>query len=377
MTGPVILAAGGTGGHMFPAEALAGGLLARGLRVVLITDQRGGAFGDHLPDVQVERIRAASPGGGLLGKLKAAVELFAGTAQARALLTRLRPSAIVGFGGYPSVPTVYAGQRLGIPTLLHEQNAVLGRANRLLAGRATAIATSFPAVTGLPAKTRRIHTGNPVRSGILALADQPYPTPTANGPLGLLVTGGSQGAAVFGSIIPNAIALLPEDQRLRLSIVQQARHETMADAHAVYDRLGVQAEIAPFFRDMPDRLSRCHLVIGRAGASTVAELAVAGRPAILIPYPHATDDHQTANALALTATGGGWVLPQAGFSAETLAARLHELMKNPDQLTQAAARARAWAIPDAATRLADAVEMVAGLQGANGNHSPDQQRAAE
>ncbi len=374
MSATIVLAAGGTGGHMFPAEALARELLARGHKVVLVTDARGHAFGDALPEVPVERVRAATIGGGIAGKVRMVVELGLGTLEARRLLKRLRPACVVGFGGYPSVPTVFAAQRLGIPTVLHEQNAVLGRANRLLAGKARRVCTSFPSVRGLPAGVPTVRTGNPVRPGILALAGRPYPD-TGHG-LTLLVTGGSQGAAVFSTVIPNAVALLPEDLRQRLRIVQQARPETMADAHAIYDGIGADVELSPFFRDMPARLAACHLMICRSGASTVAELAAAGRPAILVPYPHATDDHQTANARALADAGGAWVLPQTALSPEALAARLTELLADPAGLARAAAAASAWAIPDAAARLATAVLETAGLPERNGNDTPHRSAAA-
>lgn len=368
MTATIVLAAGGTGGHMFPAEALARELLARGLKVVLVTDVRGHAFGDALPEVPVERVRAATLGGGLVGKVRMFMELAVGVRQAKALLKRIRPAAVVGFGGYPSLPTVHAAQRLGIPTILHEQNAVLGRANRLLAGKAARICTAFAAVKGLPTRAAVVRTGNPVRPGILALHGAPLPD-TDHG-LNLLVTGGSQGAAVFSSVVPQAIAMLPDDLRQRLRIVQQARPETMADAHAIYDDIGAEVELSPFFRDMPARLAACHLMICRSGASTVAELAVAGRPAILVPYPHATDDHQTANARAVAEAGGAWIVPQPEFTSQALAERLTRLLTDTAALQKAAAAARAWAMPDAATRLATVVLETAGLAGSNGNHPP-------
>ncbi len=355
----IVLAAGGTGGHLFPAEALAAELLARGRSVALVTDTRGHAFGESLKDVPVHRIRAATPGGGLVGKAKAAVELGLGTLQARKLLAGLKPAAVVGFGGYPSVPTVFAAQRLGVPVVLHEQNAVLGRANRLLASGAKLVATSFPEVTRLPAGVPTVRTGNPVRPGVLDLFGKPYPTPTQGGALNILVTGGSQGASVFSTILPAAVARLPEELRMRLGIVQQARPETMEQAREGYAGLGVQVELAPFFRDMPARLAACHLSICRSGASTVAELTVAGRPAILVPYPSAMDDHQTANARSVEQAGGAWVMPHPDFTAEALAARLTELMTAPETLAAAAKAAAGWAIPDAARRLADAVEGVA------------------
>ncbi|MFV3074135.1 undecaprenyldiphospho-muramoylpentapeptide beta-N-acetylglucosaminyltransferase [Niveispirillum fermenti] len=360
MTGdrPVILAAGGTGGHMFPAEALARALMVRGHRVILVTDKRGKAFGDSLPDVQVERIRAATTAPGILGKLRMASELVMGTAQARSLLQRIRPGLVVGFGGYPSVPTVFAAQTSGVPTLLHEQNAVLGRANRLLAGKARLICTSFPQVAGLDRLDGRriIRTGNPVRPAILALRDAPYPSPIPGCAFNLLVTGGSQGASIFGEVLPRAVEMLGEDARYRLKIVQQARAENIEEARTAYAQMGVEAELATFFKDMPARLAGCHMMIGRSGAGTVAELSVVGRPSLLVPYQHAMDDHQTANAWSLVEVGGAWLMAQQDFTPVAVAERLNSFLTAPGQLTQAAKAAAAWAIPDAADRLADAVE---------------------
>lgn len=347
---------------MFPAEALAGELLARGREVVLVTDTRGKAFGDALGKVRVERIRAATLAAGIAGKLRMVTEIGIGTLQAGRLLRRIRPALVVGFGGYPSVPTVFAAQRMGIAAILHEQNAVLGRANRMLAHRARMICTSFEDVRGVDAadRARLTRTGNPVRPAIVALRDRPYPEITAGGPLNLLVTGGSQGATIFGEVLPRAVALLDEGQRARLSIVQQARTENLQAASDAYRALGVQATLAPFFKDMPERLAACHLMICRSGASTVAELTVAGRPAILVPYPHATDDHQTANARAIEAAGGAWLVPNAQFTAERLAELLRAFLADPHQLPARAHAARLWGLPDAGQRLADAVLSVAG-----------------
>lgn len=357
---PIILAAGGTGGHMFPAEALARTLMARGHSVVLVTDKRGKAFGDALPDVRVERIRAGNTTPGIMGKLRMVVELVMGTAQARSLLRALTPSLVVGFGGYPSVPTVFAAQTASIPTLLHEQNAVLGRANRLLAGKARMICTSFPVVSGLPPVDGRriIRTGNPVRPDILALRDAPYPAPYAGGPFNLLITGGSQGASIFGEVLPRAVEMLPEDTRYRLKIVQQARAENIDQARTAYAQMGVDAELASFFRDMPARMAACHMMIARSGAGTVAELSVVGRPSLLVPYQYAMDDHQSANARSLADVGGAWVMGQQDFTPLALAERLTSLLSNPGQLVDAAKAAAGWAIPDAADRLADAVELL-------------------
>ncbi|WP_207458296.1 undecaprenyldiphospho-muramoylpentapeptide beta-N-acetylglucosaminyltransferase [Azospirillum sp. SYSU D00513] len=371
---PILLAAGGTGGHFFPAEALARELLARGRAVTLVTDRRGQAFGDSLPEVPVHRIQAAAPGGGLLGKVKAAVQLGIGTIEARALMRQLDPCAVVGFGGYPSVPTVFAAGRAGIPTVLHEQNAVLGRANRMLAGRARRIAVAFPEMAAVrdADRAKLVRTGNPVRPPIAARRDAGYAAPSADGPVRLLVTGGSQGARVFSEIIPEALRRLPGALRARIELAQQCRPEELDATRARYQGMGLGAlTLESFFRDMPDRLAACHLAVTRAGASTVAELTCIGRPALLVPYPHAMDDHQTANARQLAAVGAAWLIPQPDFTAETLAERLTGLLSDPAALAHAARAAHGWGSDDAAVRLADAVVELCGRHcqedGANGN----------
>ncbi|MBP2229092.1 UDP-N-acetylglucosamine--N-acetylmuramyl-(pentapeptide) pyrophosphoryl-undecaprenol N-acetylglucosamine transferase [Azospirillum agricola] len=370
----IVLAAGGTGGHMFPAEALARELLARGRAVALVTDRRGHAFGDSLPEVPVHRIRAASPGGGIVGRLKAALQMGLGLLEARALLRRLRPAAVVGFGGYPSVPTVYAAAHAKIPALLHEQNAVLGRANRMLIAGARRLAVAFTAVARIDegdrakaVRTQVIRTGNPVRPAIAARRTSPYAAPAGNGPIRLLVMGGSQGARVFSEVIPQALARLPESLRARIHLSQQCRPEDLEEARAALSGLGLGGlELQSFFRDVPERLAACHLAVTRAGASTIAELTCVGRPAILVPYPHATDDHQTANARQLAEAGAAWLVPQPDFTAETLAARLGDLLASPATLGAAADAAHRWGTADAASSLADAV--LGMLGGANANH---------
>lgn len=368
----IILAAGGTGGHFFPAEALARELLARGRSVTLVTDRRGQAFGDSLPEVPVHRVRAASPGGGLVGKLKAAVQMALGLLEARSLLRQLEPAAVVGFGGYPSVPTAYAAVQARIPVLLHEQNAVLGRANRMLISGARRLATTFTQVSAVgPADQGKIvRTGNPVRPAIAGRRSAAYAAPAEGGPIHLLVMGGSQGARIFSEAVPAALALLPEPLRARIHLSQQCRPEDLEAARAALTPLGLGGlELQSFFRDVPDRLAACHLAVTRAGASTIAELTCIGRPAILVPYPHATDDHQTANAGQVAAAGGAWVMPQSEVTAQTLAVRLQELLGDPAALARAAAAARDWGMADAAARLADAVlAMIAG-NGVNGNHT--------
>jgi UDP-N-acetylglucosamine--N-acetylmuramyl-(pentapeptide) pyrophosphoryl-undecaprenol N-acetylglucosamine transferase len=297
-------------------------------------------------------------GGSVMALVRGGMDITVGTVQARTLLKRLRPAAVIGFGGYPSVPTMMAATWLGLPTLLHEQNAVLGRANRLLASRVGHVATSFESVAGLRAADRDkvVLSGNPVRASFVATRAAPYPMPNGNGPLNLLVLGGSQGAHVFSRVVPAAIAGLPDSLRQRLRVIQQCRPEDIDDVRAAYDGTGIATELSTFFDDVPERLAAAHLVIARAGASTVAELVTIGRAAILVPYPHATDDHQTANARALDDQGAAWLMPQIAFCPSALTARLEALLNLPATLATAAARAHALGRPDAASRLADLVE---------------------
>ncbi len=356
MTAPlVILAAGGTGGHMFPAEALAGALIARGIRVALLTDQRGHAFGENLPSVEVHRIRASRLPRYALDRLRAVIEMGLGGLEARKLLRGLGPSVVVGFGGYPSIPTVFAASLAKIPIVLHEQNALLGRANRRLASRAQAIATAFTTVKYMPATAHTVLTGNPVRPPVLAVRDVPYAEPVADGPLSILVTGGSQGARIFSEVLPAAMALLPPELKARVRIVQQCRPEDIEAVTAEYRAAGIDAELSTFFNDVPARLSACHLAITRAGASTVAELGVAGRPAILVPYPFATDDHQTSNAEAFAQSGGAWVVSQRILTPKLLADRIAGLAAHPDTLVRAAEAARQEGRPAAADSFAELV----------------------
>ncbi len=355
MTGPVLIAAGGTGGHFFPAEALAGELLRRGLRVALMTDARSAGLTSPA-FAQAERFVLS--GGGLAGRgllraLKGGLGLLRGIAQARALLKRLRPAAIIGFGGYPSVGPIVAARLFSRrpPVLLHEQNAVLGRANRALLGSADILALGMAQTSRIPPGTRTEVTGNPVRPALAALSGQGYAPPA--GGINLLVLGGSQGARVFSDIIPAALASLPAALRARLSITQQCRPEDLERVRAAYAAAGLNADLAAFFPDVAARLSAAHLVIARAGASTVAELAVAGRPSILVPLPGAIDDHQSANAAALP---GAIVIAQRDFTAQTLAATLASLLTESTRLAEAAAAAAAAGHPDAAARLADLIE---------------------
>ena len=358
----VVLASGGTGGHLFPAEALASVLLTRGWRVALVTDRRGQTFTERLPGVTLHRIPAGRLGAGIFQKAMGVAELLLGTLAAGRILRGLRPAVAVGFGGYPSVPTMLAATRQRIATLLHEQNALLGRANRFLAPRVSRIATALPTVQGLAATDARVvMTGNPVRPDVIRHRATPYPAPSDT--LLLLVTGGSQGARILSAVIPSALALLPPDLRARLKVMQQARPEDVDQVREAHRRNAINAEVAPFFHDLPERLARAHLVIARAGASTIAELCVMGRPAILVPYAQAADDHQSFNARALGDAGAAWVMPETAFAPAALAAQLATLLAAPELLTLAAAAAHKLGRPDAAERLADLVIACAGANG--------------
>ena len=353
---PIILAAGGTGGHIFPAEALAEVMLARGESVVLITDKRFNQFKSGLfATIERRTIRSGGTGKNLVHKATSAMNLGLGILRARRILKSMKPKVVVGFGGYPSFPTMYAAASLGIPTVIHEQNSVLGRANRMLAGRVKRIATSFPSTMMLEEsdKAKVSMTGNPVRASVRALREVPFPHIAQDSKVHLLVTGGSQGASVFSEVVPGAIALLPENLRARLRIDQQCREIELETTRAKYAKLGINADLASFFVDIPARLAASHLVIARAGASTVSELAVAGRPAILVPLPNAMDNHQYYNANAFEEVGGGWLMSQDGFTAEALSARLEAFLTAPATLTKAAENAKQLGAPYAAEKLAD------------------------
>ena len=353
---PIVLASGGTGGHMFPAAALARELLSRGERPVLITDARGGGFGPDLADqVPTYRIAAAGfAGGDPLAKLGSLLRLGVGYLQARAHLRHLDPVSVVGFGGYASLPTALAAAHTGRRLILHEQNAVLGRANRMLAGRASALALSFPEVSGLDSdgRAKACLTGNPVRSSFVAIGRKPYAVADQSGPLRLLVTGGSQGARVFNDLIPDMVQHLPQTLRARLSVSQQVRGTDLEAVRRRYEGSGVQPELRSFFDDLPERLQGVHLVIARAGASTVTELTAAGRPSILVPYPFAADDHQRANARALESAGAAWLHDQKTLTPELLAREVAALLADPARLSAAARAALGFAVPDSAARLA-------------------------
>jgi UDP-N-acetylglucosamine--N-acetylmuramyl-(pentapeptide) pyrophosphoryl-undecaprenol N-acetylglucosamine transferase len=365
-SGPVLLAAGGTGGHLFPAEALSRVLEHRNIPVELITDTRALAYSDTFPAGAIHAVRAATPtGGSVFSKASAMLTLAHGTLQASGLLGRIAPCVVVGFGGYPTVPPMLAAQLRRIPVILHEQNAVMGRANAFLARGATAIATGFETLgkASPAALAKATHTGNPVRPAVLAAAAMPYPS-FADGKLRLLVTGGSQGARIMSDVVPLAIARLDASARQRLIVVQQARGEDEARVRTAYLEAQVRAEIAPFFSDLPARIGAAHLVVARAGASTVSELAVIGRPSILVPFPHALDQDQAANAQILQKAGAALVVRQSAFDPNALAAELTRILANPAAiLTPQATQAKRAGLPDAAERLADLVSRIAGRTG--------------
>ncbi|MBT6607458.1 MAG: undecaprenyldiphospho-muramoylpentapeptide beta-N-acetylglucosaminyltransferase [Rhodospirillaceae bacterium] len=374
----VVLATGGTGGHVFPAEALAGELSARGFRLALVTDRRGDVFSGVLGDLETHRIRA----GGVAGKklvalIQSGSDLAIGLFQARSLLKRLKPQAVIGFGGYASVPTMLAACFGGYATAIHEQNAVLGRANRLLATRVRRIATCFERVEGLPDETSNkvVFTGMPVRPAVAACRDHPYPSLDDDGLCHLLVVGGSQGARVLSDVVPAALGRLPAKLQNRLRITQQCRPEDLDRVRASYSNLKLDATLNSFFADLPERIATAHLVIGRSGASTVAELSAIGRPAILVPYPHAVDDHQAGNAHAIDDAGGGWLMSEDTFTPEALAKRLDSLFGLPVVLKRTAANACAAGRPKAVDELADMVAEVIS-NGANGGGDQAGRRAA-
>ncbi|MBL0931987.1 MAG: undecaprenyldiphospho-muramoylpentapeptide beta-N-acetylglucosaminyltransferase [Alphaproteobacteria bacterium] len=351
-----LLAAGGTGGHMLPAYALAGELIARGHRVALVSDDRGLKIPGAPGELETHVLPAGRVSGGPVGWLKAALAIRKGRRMAIDLIGEFDPAVVVGFGGYPSLPSLLAAGATKRPRVIHEQNAVLGRVNRLIASKVDAIASSFATTRHAERATL---TGNPVRDNVIALRDSTYWVPEKNGELHLLVTGGSQGASIFGRVVPDAIARLPQEARARLKIVQQTRKDDVDAVAAAYTKAGISAEVAPFFADLPQRIANAHLVIARSGASTVAELACIGRPALLVPYMHATDDHQTENARALADAGGAWLLPEPHFTAEALEKHLASLLADPAALPPMAQAAWKFGKPDAAERLADLVAKLA------------------
>ncbi|MEQ1810378.1 MAG: undecaprenyldiphospho-muramoylpentapeptide beta-N-acetylglucosaminyltransferase [Terricaulis sp.] len=357
----VVIAAGGTGGHLFPAAAFAEEMFRRDWRVVLMTDARGRRYAEGFPAERIEDVSAASISMNPITAIPAAFKIYKGINEAKARFKALPPALVAGFGGYPSFPALMAARAHKVPILIHEQNSVLGRVNRSMASSASIVACGFERLDRLPSEvaSRKRVVGNPVRLPILAVRERPYPEAPAGGRLNILIIGGSQGARVFGEVIPSAISLLPPALRSRLDIVHQVREEQVEDAKAKYKVGNISAEVAPFFKDMGQRLGAAHLVISRAGASSVTELQVAGRPAILIPFAAAADDHQTANAEGLTSVGAADLFTEAEFNAGALAALLERRLADPHGLAVRAAAARAAARPEAAKTLADLAEGVA------------------
>ena len=351
-----VVAAGGTGGHMVPASVLAGELTARGHDVVLMSDARGLRFPGLFDGIETRVVASASVGGrNPIGWLRALLMVARGRAEARAFLRERGISAVIGFGGYPAVPALLAAFALGIPTILHEQNAVFGRSNRLLAGRVDRIAASFAKTFRLPASfaAKTVVIGNPVRAEVQALAGPDFAAPSKGAPLRLLVTGGSQGASILSRVVPAALALLPEETRATLHVVHQGRPEDLDAARVAYAAAGIAAEVASYLPDLPQRIAAAHLVIARSGASTMAELAVIGRHALLVPYAAATDDHQTANAAEFIAAGGGRLLDERSFTPANVATAIVSLTTVPAMLANAARAAKTVGRPDAGARLAD------------------------
>jgi UDP-N-acetylglucosamine--N-acetylmuramyl-(pentapeptide) pyrophosphoryl-undecaprenol N-acetylglucosamine transferase len=352
----VLLAAGGTGGHVFPARALADELLLRGYQVEVATDTRGLKYYDGLP-TSVSRHIIASGGntGGIIGKVKAAFGVIQGIIQSIKLVKKLNPIAIVGFGGYPSVPPVLAGQLLGVSTIIHESNAVLGLANKILAHRVDKLALSYPQTSGLSDKVvdKSYFTGNPVRQAIANLSIVPYPS--LDDKICIMIFGGSQGAKVFSDVIPLALTGLPIELQKRLKVVQQAIPATLDDVQKIYSNSHVEFEIKPFFDDVPDRIKTAHLFITRSGASTVSEMTAAGRPAIYIPFPRHKDNQQVFNAEQVVNVGGGWMILEKDLTVEHLKELLGDILAEPEKFVSVANQAKKLGIIDSAIRLADLI----------------------
>jgi len=348
----IVLSAGGTGGHLFPAQALAGELVRRGRDIVVMTDARFANYATAFPHARIQTV-PSSP----LNAVSAPFKIAAGIAIAFAKLLKLKPAAVIGFGGYPSVPVMLAANLARLPTAIIEQNAVVGRANRLVMNKVKLVAAAFPIARFAPAdRSKVVLTGNPLRPEVEVLWGTPYNVPEAGGPLRLLVFGGSQGARAFSEIVPAALTSLPHDMKMRLSVVQQCRPEDIESVREIYRNAEIRADLQSFFSDLPKRMAETHLVIARSGAGTVAELMAIGRPAILVPLPGALDDNQTPNADILAKAEAGWRVPQANLSPDFLAQMLVKIFAEPLALARRAAAAHAMATPHAAEKLADMVE---------------------
>jgi UDP-N-acetylglucosamine--N-acetylmuramyl-(pentapeptide) pyrophosphoryl-undecaprenol N-acetylglucosamine transferase len=357
----IVLSAGGTGGHLFPAQSLAAELVRRGKTIVVMTDRRGTNYAKAFPGSAIEMVpSAAFSDRSVLGLIAAPFEIVAGIVTAFAKLTRLKPGAVIGFGGYPSLPVMIAAWLGRFPTAILEQNAVTGRANRAVMNKVRVMAAAFPIARFAPKNPSKIVlTGNPLRPEVIALAGAPYDMPTENGPLHLLVFGGSQGARAMSELVPAAVAVLPTSFKSRLDIVQQCRPEDLDAVRAAYAAAGVKVELASFYNDLPSRMAKAQLVIARSGAGTVSELMAIGRPAILIPLPHALDDNQTPNAEILSKANAGWCVAQRDLTPEKLAGMIKLAFSNPGDLAIRAANALRLAKIDAVSRLADVAENLA------------------
>jgi UDP-N-acetylglucosamine--N-acetylmuramyl-(pentapeptide) pyrophosphoryl-undecaprenol N-acetylglucosamine transferase len=366
----VVLATGGTGGHVYPAESLATEMLNRNFRLALITDRRGGAYEGVLGDLDTYRVRAGGVAGkSAVSKIKSVFEIAVGIWQSRRILTQLNPRAVVGFGGYASFPAVAAASLGSYKTAIHEQNAIFGRANRLLAPRVNKIVTCFDKIEQVPGSVLRkvVQSGMPVRAQIIAQRETPYPELSTTSPIHLLILGGSQGARVLSDIVPQAIIDLPNQLKARTLITQQCRPEDLDSVRKKYLDAKITADLSTFFTDVPERMAKAHLVIGRSGASTVAEALVIGRPSIMVPYMHAVDDHQTKNAHVVDEAGAGWLIAEKSFTPKILSFRLENLLSIPNTLNKAAALAKASGHPDAVKRLADVIEELMALGEINDN----------
>ena len=354
----ILISAGGTGGHMSPASALASELIKRSVRVELATDTRGVKYKKMFPDIPIHVVKSGTAHAGILGKIKGAINLAIGILQGFSLVRKLKPDAVIGFGGYPSFPAVWAAQMTGIPTGLHEQNAIIGKANVMLAPKAKFIALSLPLPENMDFSnhitSKSEITGNPVRPEIIALKNAPYPDVREDGSLNIFVMGGSLGATVFSRVVPKALSCLGEDQKKHLNIVQQCREADLEESKALYEKSGIESvTLAPFFDNVAEKLKETHLFIGRSGASTVAEISIAGRPAIYVPYPHHKDQQQKRNAASVVDKGGAWVMEEKDFTSEALLERMKMLFDNLQTLPRAASRAKECGRANAAQDLAD------------------------
>ncbi len=358
----ILISAGGTGGHMSPAAALASDLISRDYHVELVTDERGKKFSSMFKDTPIHIVKSGTARAGIMGKVKGAFSLSLGILHALKLVHSLKPDLVIGFGGYPCVPAVFAAQKFDIPTILHEQNAVLGKANAFLAPNAERIALSMPSISGLEGdeKFRAVITGNPVRPEISALHDLDYkpPSDSDNDKFHILVMGGSLGASVFSDVVPKAMAKLSAPYRARLDIVQQCRDGDIENTRNIYEKAGIKANLVTFIDDVASELKDAHLVIARSGASTVAEVSVAGKPAIYVPYPHHKDQQQKKNAMAIADTGGAWVMVEDNFTPEKLSKKIEQFLQKPELLSNAALNAKSCGKADAAKKLGNLVTAI-------------------